>query len=47
MTYVIRVRPLKGVDGAKALRWALKYLLRSCKLKCISIEEIADDDQES
>jgi hypothetical protein len=36
--YVLRLQPLPRVDGVKALRRALKYLLRACGLRCISVE---------
>jgi len=39
MTYVIRVEPVKGTDGIKGLKRALKYLGRSCELRCISVDE--------
>lgn len=44
MTYLIRLAPLKGVDGIKALRRLLKFALRACSLRCISAEEISDDE---
>jgi hypothetical protein len=30
---------LPGVNATRALRFALKYLLRTCGLRCVSIEE--------
>ena len=36
--YVLRLQPLPCVDGIRALRRALKYLLRACGLRCISVE---------
>jgi hypothetical protein len=44
-TYVLRLRPLPGVDAARALRWALKGLLRQCGLQCVSVEEEPRDTQ--
>ncbi len=41
--YVLTVRPLRGVDHVKALRRALKYLLRSCGLVCTSIQQIPEE----
>jgi hypothetical protein len=37
--FIIKLRPLPNVDAVKALRRGLKYLLRHCGLRCISIEE--------
>lgn len=37
--FVLKLRPQPGVDAIKALRRGLKYLLRQCGLKCISIQE--------
>jgi hypothetical protein len=37
--FVLLVRPLPGVDATRALRWALKGLLRQCGLRCISATE--------
>jgi hypothetical protein len=37
--FVLRLQPLKGVDPIRALRLALKDLLRRCGLRCISIEQ--------
>jgi hypothetical protein len=36
--YVLQVQPLPRVDGVQALKRALKYMLRVCGLKCISVE---------
>ena len=36
--YVLVLQPLPGVDAIRALKRALKYLLRACGLKCISVE---------
>ena len=38
--YVLRLQPLPRVDPIRALRRGLKYLLRVCGLKCISVEEM-------
>jgi hypothetical protein len=37
--YRLRLRPLKDTDVIKALRRVLKFALRSCGLRCVSIEE--------
>jgi hypothetical protein len=37
--FVLLVTPLPNVDATRALRWALKGLLRQCGLRCISAEE--------
>jgi hypothetical protein len=37
--FVVTLRPLPGVDAIKALRRGLKYLLRHCGLRCLSIQE--------
>jgi hypothetical protein len=37
--YVIRLRPNPGVDAIRALRRALKILLRSCGMRTLSIDE--------
>jgi hypothetical protein len=37
--FTIRLRPLPGVDGIRALRAALKALLRRFGLQAISVEE--------
>jgi hypothetical protein len=38
-TYVIRLRPQPGVDAVRALRAALKVLLRRFGLKAIEVTE--------
>jgi hypothetical protein len=42
--FVVKLRPLPGVDAIKALRQGLKYLLRRCGLRCISIEQKENPD---
>jgi hypothetical protein len=37
--FTIRLTPAPGTDGIKALRFALKLLLRRFGLRCLSIEE--------
>jgi hypothetical protein len=37
--YVLRLRPLKGVNATRALRWVLKRLLRDYGMQAISCEE--------
>jgi hypothetical protein len=37
--YVIRLRPNPGVDAIRALRRALKILLRGFGMRCLSIDE--------
>jgi hypothetical protein len=39
--YIIAVTPRPGVDDIRALRWALKAMLRRFGLRCLSIEERA------
>jgi hypothetical protein len=42
-TYVLRLRPTPQCpDPIKALRWALKLLLRRCHLRCTSCEEVRE-----
>jgi superfamily II DNA or RNA helicase len=36
-TFRVVFRPLPGVDGIRALRRALKFALRACRLRCISL----------
>lgn len=36
--FLVRLRALPGVDGVKALKAALKTLLRRYGLKCLSVE---------
>jgi hypothetical protein len=36
--FLVRLRALPGVDAVRALRAALKVLLRRFGLKCLSIE---------
>jgi len=43
-TYLLRLRPEKGVDPVRALRHALKRLLRSYGMKCVSVVEEKLDD---
>jgi hypothetical protein len=43
-TYLVRLRPEPGVDATRALRRALKILLRACRLRAISIEEEESND---
>jgi hypothetical protein len=38
-TYLIRLRPQPGVDAIRALRAALKVLLRRFGLKAIEVKE--------
>ena len=39
-TFLLRLRPLPRVDPIKALRKALKLLLRQCSLQCLAVTEI-------
>jgi hypothetical protein len=41
-TFVLKLRALPGVDAIKALRHALKRLLRSYGLKCVDLREECD-----
>jgi hypothetical protein len=36
--FLLRLRPLPGTDGTKAVRAALKVLLRRFRLQCVTIE---------
>jgi hypothetical protein len=38
-TYLLRLQPLKGVDGVHALRRLLKRALRDFGMKCLSAHE--------
>ena len=40
----LRLRAQKGVDSIKALRRLLKYALRMCGLRAISVEEEHADE---
>jgi hypothetical protein len=42
--FIVHLRPERGIDGVKALRWILKRAQR-LGLKCISAIEEKDDDQ--
>ena len=37
--YHVRLRPLRGVDAIRAFRRLLKFALRTCGLKTITVEE--------
>lgn len=37
--YILRLTPAPGTDGIKALRLALKVLLRRFGLRCVSVEQ--------
>jgi hypothetical protein len=37
--FIIKLRPLPGVDAIKALRRGLKHLLRYCGLRCTEVRE--------
>jgi hypothetical protein len=43
-TYLVRLRPEPGVDAVHALRTALKFLLRRCGLRVISIDAIEQQE---
>ena len=40
-SYLVHFRPLPGVEPIRALRRALKFALRACGLRCLSVEEMA------
>ena len=42
--FVLRLRPEPGVDAMHALRTALKFLLRRCGLRVISIDAIGQQE---
>ena len=37
--YIIHLRPIDTVDAMRAVRRMLKYSLRVCGLKCVSVQE--------
>jgi hypothetical protein len=43
--FIIKVRPVPGVDPIKALRRLLKALLRQYGLKCTQVSEQEDGDE--
>jgi hypothetical protein len=43
MDFLLRLRPGKNVNAIHALRRALKFMLRSCGLKAVHVEEIPDE----
>jgi hypothetical protein len=47
--FTLRLQPLPGVDPIRALRMALKGLLRRCGLKVLTIDqaETTGDNQDS
>ena len=38
-TFVLRLRAEPHIDAVRALRRLLKYALRVCGLRCVSVEE--------
>jgi hypothetical protein len=42
--FLIRLRPRAGIDPIKALQRLLKYALRACGLRAISVEEECADE---
>jgi hypothetical protein len=40
--FSLRLRPKKGVNPTLALRRGLKFLLRSCGLQALSVQEIPE-----
>jgi hypothetical protein len=38
--FLLKLQAEPGAAGIRALRWALKVLLRKYKLRCVSIEEL-------
>jgi hypothetical protein len=43
-TFLLRLRAQKDIDPIKALRRLLKYALRMCGLRAISVEEEHADE---
>jgi hypothetical protein len=41
-TFVIRLRPERGVDAVHALRRLLKFALRSCQMRALDVREEHD-----
>jgi hypothetical protein len=46
-TFVITLRAAPDVDAIRALRWALKLLLRKFGLRCVSIEQTKEIARET
>jgi hypothetical protein len=38
--YKLLLQPKAGVDVEKALRRLLKFALRHCQLRCVSVEQV-------
>jgi hypothetical protein len=47
MDFLLRLRPKKNVNAIHALRRALKFMLRSCGLKAVHVEEIPENGNAS
>jgi hypothetical protein len=45
--YVLVLQPEPGVDPIRALRWALKSLLRKWGLRCVDLAEVAPEEETS
>jgi hypothetical protein len=45
--FLVRLRALPGVDGVRALRAALKVLLRRFGLRCLSIDVEREADNQA
>jgi hypothetical protein len=45
--YRLRLQPLPRVDAVKALRSALKFLLRRFGLRCLSVEVETSNEKET
>jgi hypothetical protein len=43
--FIVALRPERGIDGVRALRTALKVLLRRFGLRCIKVQEAAPPDR--
>ena len=43
-TFLLRLRAQKNIDPIKALRRLLKYALRACGLRAVSLEEEQTDE---
>jgi hypothetical protein len=42
-TFVIRLRPERGTNGVLALKRVLKFALRACRMRALSVEEESTD----
>jgi hypothetical protein len=43
-TFIVRLRPEPGVDAVRALRSALKVLLRRFGLRCVEVRKVQKEE---